>query len=158
MKTHIHFVCTGNAYRSRLAEGYLRSLKIPKIIASSSGTQASIHRKHNGPICWYALRIAVKQGFPEFISHRSIQTTEKIISRVNYLIFMHPDNQNQFMNLFNRLPEKFQTWDIPDLHHLGFTGGSLTSGKEPDLIKATEETFVKIKQKVDKMVTELQSA
>lgn len=44
----IHFICHGNAYRSRLAEGYFRTLN-SSIEVISTGTLADLHRAHNDP-------------------------------------------------------------------------------------------------------------
>jgi protein-tyrosine-phosphatase len=38
----VHFVCTGNLYRSRMAEAYLRSKAIPGLEVTSSGVLAEM--------------------------------------------------------------------------------------------------------------------
>ena len=47
---HVHFVCTGNAYRSRLAEAYLKAKQLPWLRISfernSSGVSFSVEWTH----------------------------------------------------------------------------------------------------------------
>ena len=80
---HIHFVCSGNSYRSRLAEAYLKSVLVDKtIIVSSSGTEAEKHRLKNGPICWYAMRLMKRNNLIPFMSWKERQTTSQILKWV----------------------------------------------------------------------------
>jgi protein-tyrosine-phosphatase len=152
----VHFICTGNTYRSRLAETYLKSLNIPNVTASSSGIEADKHRNENGPISWYALRLIAKYKIMEYISLISVQTKENHIIDNDYIILMHPDNYQQYKQIFNQDPENFEIWDIPDLHHLGITKIT-NSEEETKAVKLTEETFEKIKKRVDKLAKKLSS-
>lgn len=149
---HIHFICTGNAYRSRLAEGYLKSLGLPHIKVSSSGTEAHLHKASNGPLSWYAGRLAKKYNFIQYMSFTSKKTTIKHINKATLVIFMHPDNYIQYQKNFSYPLNKYEVWDIQDLHHLGFKNIMLDSSGEAELIKVTEETFVKIKDRVNDLV------
>src|SRR5215510_2640772 len=87
---HVHFVCTGNAYRSRLAEAYLRAQQLEGVSVSSSGIRARIGYRYNGPISWYALRLLQREGLLSFVSKRSRQTTRKDLCKAQLVIFMQP--------------------------------------------------------------------
>jgi protein-tyrosine-phosphatase len=50
----IHFICTGNIYRSRLAETYCASKGVPGLFVSSSGIGTKLNR--GIPIASYAAR------------------------------------------------------------------------------------------------------
>jgi protein-tyrosine-phosphatase len=150
----IHFICSGNLYRSRLAETYLKSLNIPNFTVSSSGLEADKHRPNNGPISWYALRIIVKSGIGGYMSLLSTQTQTSHIRENDIVILMHQDNYGQYQQQFPSDPDNFEIWDIPDLHHLGITHTSDIQD-ENYIIRLTEETFEKIKMRVDDLVKKL---
>jgi protein-tyrosine-phosphatase len=153
---HIHFVCTGNAYRSRLAEAYLKSLNLKRVKASSSGIEASKHE--NGPISWYAERIAAHQGLLKHVSKTKKDTRKKHLNQADLVIFLHPDNFEMFRKNFGDFTLKeYEIWDIPDLHHLGFRGIANNQKEENKLIAATEKTFMQIKAKINKLAEKLQS-
>jgi len=84
---HIHFVCSGNSYRSRLAEAYLKFKLVSKEIeVSSSGIRAEGYKFDNGPICWYAMRLMKRNALIEFMSWQQQQTTKELLSGVDLLI------------------------------------------------------------------------
>lgn len=51
----VEFVCSGNTFRSRTAEAYLKSKGVAGIVVSSSGPTANLDL--NGPISWWGQRI-----------------------------------------------------------------------------------------------------
>jgi protein-tyrosine-phosphatase len=155
-RIHIHFVCTGNAYRSRLAEAYLNSLKLPNIYASSSGLEASKH--DNGPICWYAARIAYYEGIVKHLSRTKKDTKDHHLQKAHIVVFMHQDNFEMYRGNFTVKITKYEVWNIPDMHHLGFLRRPQNMDEEIAWIRATEETFAKIKNNVNNLLSQLQSA
>jgi protein-tyrosine-phosphatase len=151
----IHFVCTGNAYRSRLAEAYLKSLKLSGFKVSSSGLKALTSLRENGPICWYAMRIATNNKITEFISRMSLQTNVTHLIKADYVIFMHPDNHQLFLQKYQITLKNYEVWDIPDLHHLGYHKNPNTENLEREMIHATEDTFKKIQSRVNDLIDRL---
>ncbi len=149
---HIHFICIGNAYRSRLAETYLRSKNLPGIITSSSGIHADFHKAGNGPICWYALRLARKFDIIEYISHSSTQTNLLHIMGPDHHIFMHQEVLHAHKNIYERVPKKFDVWDIEDMH---IDDGRIYDEKEKEIIRQSEASFEKIRKNVDELVEKL---
>jgi protein-tyrosine-phosphatase len=154
---HIHFVCSGNAYRSRLAEAYLKSkLGSKEIKVSSSGIAARLHKFGNGPICWYAMRLIKHHNLIEFMSWQEQQTTKEILSGVDLLICMRQEHLDFCQNELGYIG-KFEMWNIPDLDEMDDFIPSLQPGLETDInhINLTEQTFKLIAEKVDDLVKQL---
>ena len=77
---HIHFVCSGNTYRSRLAEAYLRSMdKKPNTKVSSSGIIADKSKPENGPVNWYTMRLMKRNDLIKYMSWQQTQTTQPLL-------------------------------------------------------------------------------
>ncbi len=150
---HIHFVCTGNAYRSRLAEAYLGSKQLKGIEVSSSGIEAS--KNKNGPICWYAARVLHYQGFQKYTSHSWRETTKDMLENADLVIFMHK-NHLEYAKQYHGFSGNYELWNISDLSHSGLTIDKQSSEDDIRRIKITEETFEKIKRKTDAMILSLQ--
>lgn len=149
---HIHFICRGNAYRSRLAEAYLKSKNIRGLRVSSSGVAANENK--NGPIAWYAARLARKHDLTNHVTHTWIQTTPQHIRDADMVIFM---DQKHYTHAKTKLGTigHYEIWNIPDLGDLGFTGETSTLEQDLERMKATEKTFEKIRKKVDALVAKL---
>src|SRR3972149_10211448 len=152
-KFHVHFVCTGNAYRSRLAEAYLKSKQPGHITASSSGIKAT--ENYNGAITWYAARLAFNQGLIDFLKHKWTQTSESHFKRADLVVFMNQEHCDFSKKVLGFSGSNYEIWEIPDLSHLGFN--LELSSAEDDLrrIKATEQTFADIRKRVDDLITRL---
>jgi protein-tyrosine-phosphatase len=150
---HIHFVCTGNAYRSRLAEAYLRAQQLEGISVSSSGIRARSSYHYNGPISWYALRLLAAEHLIPFMSRHSRQTTRKSLCRAQLVIFMQPQHHDWVVKHYRFEPPAYEIWEVPDVHEMG---EHLST--EAELIGATERTFEQIKAKVERLVEYLRLA
>jgi protein-tyrosine-phosphatase len=137
----LHFVCSGNSFRSRLAEAYLNSKKIPALEVSSSGIQAK--RNLNGPIAWYAMRIIKYNDLVNFMSDFWRQTTGEMIRKSDTVIFMEKMHYD-FCRNFLAPGQKYEIWDIEDVDNIKIE-------KESDNIKQSEEIFAKIKESVDSL-------
>jgi protein-tyrosine-phosphatase len=150
---HIHFICTGNAYRSRLAESYLKSKKLKGIRVSSSGIHAS--RKKNGPICWYALRLLSKDYLIPYVKRSWHETTDLHIQKADYIIFMDEIHHNHVQKFMKLDGKRYEIWNIPDLDSIGITTYQHVFEKEQEMFKHTEETYKTIKAKVDTLIESL---
>lgn len=112
---NLHFVCTGNVFRSRLAEAYAKSLlkNRPEVIVSSSGVQAAVGQ--DGPIAWYALKILDNSDLIPNISQIWTQTSSEILDAQDKIIFMQPWHLDQCQHRFGYSGQNYQVWDIPDV-------------------------------------------
>jgi protein-tyrosine-phosphatase len=144
----VHFVCSGNAYRSRLAEAYLNSKKIAGVEVVSSGIMAD-RNFVNGPIAWIAERIIENNDWVEFMSLSKKKTTPEMIAKSDLLIFMEPlhfEYCQQYMDLGR---QKYEIWDIQDIDKLIPDYFDRSFEKDIEEMKISEATFEKIKQKID---------
>lgn len=151
---HIHFVCSGNFYRSRLAEAYFKSISKNKDIeVSSSGIIAEAKKMENGPICWYAMRLMKRHNLIPFMSWKERQTTKEALKGVNLLICMNQLHLDFCQNEMG-YAGKFEVWDVPDLKEMDGFIPPTVSGIETDInhIKLTEKTFLLIKEKVGNLI------
>ena len=152
---HIHFVCSGNSYRSRLAEAYCKSkLKGQEIIISSSGTVADENKIKNGPISWYAMRLMMRNNLIQFMSWKQRQTTVEILKDVDLLICMTQSHLDFCQNELGYINKPSKVWGIPDLNEMNGFIPSTKPGIETDInhIKLTEQIYIVITQKVDDLV------
>ena len=145
---HIHFVCSGNTFRSRLAEAYLKSKKIKGFDVSSSGVRA--HENRNGPITWYGARLMKRHALVSYMSNSWTHTTPKQLQDADIVIFMDKKHHHHSRRDLGFTGKRYQIWNIPDLDDLGFHGE--TSNKEEEernRMRASEQVYQKIKHKVD---------
>ena len=140
----IHFVCTGNTFRSRLAEAYLNSKKLPGVFVSSSGVEAS--KDKNGPINWYTQRIIEKQGMVASEKDYWTQTTKEILDAQDWIVFMQKWHHDQCIEKYEYKGENFEIWDVAD---------TVNPNSKPDAstIKFTEGIYHKITSNVDDLIS-----
>lgn len=138
----IHFVCTGNTYRSRMAEAYLNSKQLPAIIVSSSGTHAS--ENLNGPISWVAAWVLKKNSLTGFMSSHWTQTTVEILNKADKAIFINADNYEFCKNELNYKGVNYEIWNVLDIP-VGLNG-------DIKIMEKASETFKQIQEKVDELV------
>jgi protein-tyrosine-phosphatase len=151
---HIHFVCSGNSYRSRLAEAYLKSkLSSNEVTVSSSGTEAEKHKFSNGPICWYAMRLMKRKELIPHMSWKERQATKEVLKDVDLLICMRQAHLDLCQNELDYVG-KSEVWEIPDLNEMDDFIPSSKQGIETDVnhINLTEQTFNLIVGKVDSLI------
>ncbi len=79
---NVLFVCTGNTCRSPMAEGYLKSLKIPNISVKSGGLAAD-----GSPVSENAKAVCLEKGV-DISAHISRQLTAEDISWADMIICM----------------------------------------------------------------------
>ena len=151
---HIHFVCTGNVYRSRLAEAYLRSKQLPNIGVSSSGIKATDNSF--GPITWFAARIARRHNLIPHLKLMWTQTTPKILNDSTVVIFMTGVHHQFAKAHFHYNKTTYEIWNIADLDKAKF----FHAENDSDLmrIEHTEKVFAEIKKKVDGLARRLTHA
>ncbi len=138
----IHFICTGNSYRSRLAEAYLNSKKLKNIKAISSGIEADHNMR--GPITWRAQRIIQKEHLVPFEKPNWQKTTKDLLNQGDFTIFIKKDIYDFCVDNLGFNNKNFEVWDINDIE-----GNQKT---EEEKTKESEETYRKIKKKVDEFI------
>lgn len=150
---HVHFVCTGNAYRSRLAEAYLRSKKLPNVEVSSSGIRAKEFYHENGPISWYAARLIKRHDLIPHTKRDSTQTTPDHLSAADIVIFMTDVHFQYAKSKFNYNKNSYEIWNIGDIDDAEFFGTERDSDEMR--IAHSEKTFEQIKEHVDRLIKKL---
>ena len=143
----IEFVCTGNTFRSRMAEAYLKSKKIQDLIITSSGIEAN--KNLNGSICDYTISVLNNHNIINFVSS-NWKLTEKIdLENQDIVIFMD-ENHKEFC--FNKLAcniLNFEIWNIADIPD------DLIKEKSKNydtILKVAEIDFEIIKVKIDDFI------
>lgn len=147
-KLRIHFVCTGNIFRSRLAEAYLRSIA-PNILISSSGTKASSQNK--GSISWYAQRILLRRNLVPYMKNMWSDTKKEDLKNADLVIFFGQKIYDLCRERFNFNSDRL-IWDIPDFDDIQLNGKPTDISEEIKYLKMSEDIYGQIKEKVDKLI------
>ena len=87
----IHFVCTGNIYRSRLAEAYCNSRRVPGIDVLSSGIKAGLEQ--DVPISPYAADVLTRFGLERYAAARWQRTSAELVRASDVLVFMESEHR-----------------------------------------------------------------
>ncbi len=142
----IHFVCTSNVFRSRLAQAYLASKNIPDLNVYSSGLDAK--EDLCGVICWVAQWLIELYHLIPYASKAWNQTTKEMLKKADLIVFM---NNGNFISAEKRYPlnnKAYLIWDIPDLD-------DLQNDNENEIIQKVRESkriYSQITQNVDDLI------
>ena len=146
----IHFICSGNTNRSRMAEAYLNSKKIPWLTATSSGIHAD--NNLNGPISDYAKKALEEDGLLIYAKKSWQKTTKEILSKVDIAVFMEQKYFDFVKNELNYVPPHYVIWNVNDVP-TDLNGDSEMVKQEKTL--ADENIFNIIKKQVDQLIIDL---
>jgi len=148
---NIHFVCTGNTYRSRIAEAYLKSKQLPNIEVSSSGTGAE--KNLSGTITSYTKDILEKEGILSYAKKTWTQTTKAELARQDLIIFMAKAQLDYCTNFLGFLPKKYEVWNVKDVNDV------LPESKqnEKSISEFAKENYMVIIEKVDELETRIKN-
>lgn len=141
--TTIHFVCTGNVYRSRLAEAYCASKRIPGLRVFSSGIAAG--RDGDALISPYAADALARYNLSDFASARWQRTTAALVESSDVLVFMEAEHQQFCKSWTNAARQRIEVWEIEDV-------GTLEAAKIPAKV---ESTFQLIRRRTDSLLNDL---
>jgi protein-tyrosine-phosphatase/8-oxo-dGTP pyrophosphatase MutT (NUDIX family) len=112
IERRIHFVGRHNALRSRLAEAYLKSLKLPGYRITSSGIEADESAALISP---FARDIARAHGLTAFMSKTKRQTTADLLKKQDIIIFLSRNVAREAVNAIGYDARKATVWPVDDL-------------------------------------------
>jgi protein-tyrosine-phosphatase len=140
---NIHFICTGNIYRSRLAEAYCASRCVPGIRVFSSGIAAGL----NGvaPISTYAADLLTQHGISSYAATGWQRTTPALVRASDVLVFMESEHHRFCEDWIDAARQGFEVWEIEDVGPID----------ESEIPKKAERTFEIIRQRTDSLLTAL---
>lgn len=148
----IHFICRGNAFRSRIAETYLNSLKLKDFEAVSSGTVADKYRNENDPISRPAKFILNKHGLLEFAKKQCDQLTQLRIEPNDTIVCMNQRVFDESKDLVT-LPSNVIVWSVDDVPEY-----FPVPPQNEEVDQYAEKVFQSIKNNVDSLIKQLQSS
>jgi len=106
------FVCSGNAYRSPVAEALLKKFR-PDIQVDSAGTNPVLPRISEGARNFLKMENALNylKGEPEGLD-------EKKLDKYNLIVVMEPQHKEIVLNKCQSCEEKIVVWNIEDPYFL----------------------------------------
>lgn len=143
----IHFICRGNVLRSLIAETYLRSLQLPGVIATSSGTNVNLSSKTERAFFANTIELFKRHGIVEYAKNTPDQLTQERADNQNVTICMNQRVVDEAKAIIT-LPENTVHWDIMDI------GEGHRTVRE-DVRTYEEEIFKEIAARVDEFVRQL---
>jgi protein-tyrosine-phosphatase len=149
----VHFVCEGNVFRSRLAEAYLRSKRVPNLTVFSSGIIADLNSR--GPISWLAQRIIQLNNLVPFGSANWQKTTKELLEKGDLTIFMTKKIYDFCVQNLGYGSPNYQIWDIDDLSKEELEDNEKSTEGEQKAIEFTERVYQSLKDKIDNLVADL---
>ena len=144
----IHFVCTGNVFRSRLAEAYLKSKNIADLVISSSGTEAQ--NNIGKSIEKYTVIVSKNHNIEQFLSDYWVQTAKEGIEQQDLVIFMQ---QVHFIFCRDKLGCKLGNYEIWDVLDIPDELSERTPVDMNTIIALAEVSFQKIKRGIDTLIS-----
>lgn len=139
----VHFICTGNIYRSRLAEAYCASKCVPGLRVSSSGIGTTLNR--GATIAPYAARMLQEHGLEHFAAPTFRQTTPELVGASDVLVFMEREHLRFCQDWIEHPRQAVEVWDVPDV-------GAVDASR---IIATVRRTFALITHKTDKLLLTL---
>ena len=141
--TTIHFVCTGNVYRSRLAEAYCVSKQIPRIRVTSSGIAAG--RDGDAAISPWAADVLKRYALLEYAAPTWQRSTEALVKASDVLVFMESEHQRSCEAWIVPRRHRVEVWEIEDI-------GPTEFSRIPEKV---ERTFAMIRERTDELLNRL---
>ncbi len=143
----IHLICRGNVLRSLIAETYLRSLQIPNIEVSSSGTNVDLDSAEERQYFANTISLLETHGIEKYAKDTSHQLTQERTDAQDVTICMNQrviDEADQFITL----PQNTLNWSIVDIGE-----GHRTAIKNTQQYEG--EIFDEIAGKVDELAGQI---
>lgn len=146
----VHFICRGNAFRSLIAEAYLKSLNLEDVTVFSSGTVAKQYEAANTQNYQKTVGLLERHGLQKYAkTHYADPLDAQQACHADVNICM---NQLVFdeSKTICELPANTVIWDVTDI---GETGRIARSDAER--AKFSEDAFRQITRNVDELVLSL---
>jgi len=128
------FVCSGNAYRSPVAEALLGKLR-PDINVDSVGTDPAI------PISQDTKKYLARENAEQYLKNAPEGLDSKQLGKYNLIVAMEPRHKDVVLSKCPECAEKIVVWNIDDPYFL-----------PPE---HTEKIFRQIRQKVKELAISL---
>jgi protein-tyrosine-phosphatase len=143
----IQFICRGNAFRSIIAEAYLKSLKIPGVSVLSTGTVASQYKAQNSTNFPRTLALLKMHGIEQYAKdHYADDIKQSLLDESDIVICLNKIAYDEAASSF-KLPEKTYVWDVVDLSE---EGRIATTEEERDAYM--EDVYDEIVNNVNRLV------
>ncbi len=105
------FVCSGNAYRSPVAEALLKKLK-PEIEVDSAGIDPAI------PISETTKRYLAKESALKYLKHAPESLDGKKLNNYDFIVAMKPKHKEAILSQCPDCVDKIVVWNIDDPYFL----------------------------------------
>jgi protein-tyrosine-phosphatase len=139
----IHFICTGNIYRSRLAEAYCVSRCARGARVFSSGISAGANG--DAPISPWAADVLTRYELHSFAAASWQRTTESLVAASDVLVFMESVHYGFCESWIQPARQRIEVWEIEDV-------GPIPAEAIP---AKAERTFGLIRQRTDALLSVL---
>jgi protein-tyrosine-phosphatase len=143
----IHFICRGNVLRSLIAETYLRSLNLPNITASSSGTNVDLTDPTEREYFANTIALFKRHDIAKYAKDTSHQLTQERADGQDITICMNQRVVDEAKALV-ALPQNTINWDITDI-------GEGHRTVPEDIRVYEEEIFKEITTRVNELAKQL---
>lgn len=130
------FVCSGNAYRSPLAEALLKKFK-PEIDVDSAGVHVVI------PISEAAKKYLARENAEKYLKNAPEGLDSKKLGKYNLIVAMKPRHKDAVLSKCPECADKIVVWNIDDPYFLPHGHA--------------EKIFRQIRQKVRELAVSLRS-
>jgi protein-tyrosine-phosphatase len=105
------FVCSGNAYRSPVAEALLKKLQ-PEVQVDSAGTHPAI------PISEVAKTYLARETAKPYLKSDPESLDEKDLSNYDLIVAMKPTHKDAVLKRCPQCASKIVVWDVDDPYFL----------------------------------------
>lgn len=143
----IHFICRGNVLRSLIAETYLRSLQLPTITVTSSGTNVDLNSDEERGFFDNTIALFKAHGIESYAKDTSHQLTQERADKQDLTICMNQRVIDEAKILVN-FSKNTLNWNIVDIGE-----GHRTAIKNTRQYE--EEIYEEIVDKVNELVAKL---
>lgn len=139
----IHFVCTGNIYRSRLAEAYCASRCGSGVHVLSSGISAGLNG--SAAISPYAAEILAHYALTSYAAADWQRTTASLVHASDVLVFMEEEHRRFCEKWIEPTRQRIEVWEVEDIGVI----------EASEIARKVDRTFRMIRQKTDSLLASL---